>query len=477
MHPNRRDLLALSGAALAGSVAGCLGDLAPGPAAAAPTLLQADRDRETGPDVPAGDLSAVVRANAAFGLDLHRWLVERSPDGNLLTSPFSISVALAMTWAGARAETERTMAEALRFPLPQASLHPAYNALDLQVDGADGSGDAGDGTGGADDGTGDGGDTGGHGSDDGRVDTDGDGTPDATPFALETANSLWGQAGFPFRDGFLERLAVHYGAGLRTLDFESSPEKARATINHWVAGETAGTIEELLPEGVVDSRTRLVLTNAIYFRANWLHTFEASATEPRPFTALDGTTAEVPTMHQDADLPYAEVDGTQVLELPYVGGEVGMVLLLPPAGSFASFERSLSAETLLGYFDGLETRHGEVALPRFSAGARTGLKDALSGLGMSTAFDPNRADFSGMVEASANRPLVIRDVLHETHIDVDETGTEAAAATGAVLYTVSLPVSTFEFRADRPFLYAIRHRPTDAVLFLGRVVDAGAAQG
>jgi serpin B len=225
----------------------------------------------------------------------------------------------------------------------------------------------------------------------------------------------------------------------------------------------------------VTDDTRFVLTNAVYFYGTWASTFDPEATGDAEFTALDGTASSVRTMRQDGRFPYAEVDGTQVLDLPYVGGDVTMTLLLPPEGAFESFERGLDAERLRELLAALSGRQGRVALPKFSFDTAANLVETLSALGMPSAFAPTEADFSGMVEPDAP-PLYLQTVAHQAAVTVDEEGTEAAAATGVVGGVTSAPQNPFEFVADRPFLFLIRDRPTGAVLFLGRLVDAAAAQ-
>ncbi|WP_254542766.1 serpin family protein [Halomarina pelagica] len=455
--PTRRTLLALSGALVAGGLAGCL-DRGPTPGAGSPTApdVRANVPRASG-DVPAGDFDALVAGNAAFACDLLAELRGEEPNANLFVSPYSVSVALAMTWAGARGETERQMAEALRFELDQNALHPAFNALDRALE----SGDAGDA-----------GDDGGAGAD--ATDDGGEG---GTPFRLETANALWGLADYPYREPFLETLAAYYGAGMHTVDFVGDPEGARTRINDWVSARTGGKIPELFSEGSFDRWTRLVLTNAVYFRATWAEAFDPDVTADAPFTALGGSSSDVPTMRQSERFPYAEVDGVQVVELPYVGGEVGMVVVLPPAGAFEAFEGSLDGSRLRALFEALAEAEGTVALPRFTYRSSFSLPGTLRALGMPVAFDRRRADFGGMVDLeAAGENVYVDDVVHEAFVAVDEAGTEAAAATGVEMGATSAPMDPFEMTVDRPFYFAIRHRETDAVLFLGRVVDAAAAQ-
>lgn len=450
MARDRRDLLKLAGLFAAGTLSGCVAvpDGGDGPSdpgnvpAAQGGVLQSDRERET-PDVDDATRRELVAGDTRFALDLHRALVEEKPDENLFFSPYSVSIALAMTWAGARGTTEREMRETLHY-LDQDRTHPAFNALDRAIDGRD------------------------------EVEVEDD---EGTPFSLETANAVWGQEGFPFRQSYLDALATNYGAGLRVVDYESDPGAARDRINEWVAERTEGKIPELFPEGTIDALTRLVLANAVYFQANWEYPFDEAETSDGEFTALDGSTATVPFMHESRGLPYAEGDGWQAVELPYVGGEVSMVVLLPEAGTFEAVEADLTADRIQGVFDALERREGSLAFPKFTYHSGLKLADVLAGMGMPSAFDADDADFHGMYDhEQVGRNLFVGSVVHEGYVAVDENGTEAAAATGVEMRLESAPANPWEMAVDRPFLFAIRDRPTDTVLFLGRVVDAGAAQ-
>ncbi|WP_226011525.1 serpin family protein [Halomicrobium salinisoli] len=420
--------------------------LATGSAALAGLLLSGIASGQSTDSADDEALRTLGESVTAFGLDLHREVVAEAPEDNAMVSPYSASIALAMTWAGARSETASQMAEALRYPYERDRLHRTYGVLDERIDPPESRNST-------------------------PTPTE-EGSDDGESFSLETANALWGQAGFPFSESYLDLLSEHYGAGLREADFGESPEAARERINAWVADQTAGTIEDLLPPDAVGPSTRLVLTNAVYFSASWLHTFGGrEATEPEPFTSIDGTTSEVPTMRHlnPVELPYAEVDGTEVVSLPYEGETVDMVVLLPPEGEFESVEADLDVATLRSYFDALEPRRGSVAMPRFEYDTKASLERALSAMGMERAFSAD-ADFSGMVAPDADRALAISDVIQQTHVSVDEQGTEASAATSVVIWESANP-DAFEMRVDRPFLYAIRHRATNTALFLGRVVS------
>lgn len=442
----RRSLLHAGGGLLAGGLlAGCLDASIIDGSGAGPELLISDLERERDPDVDKVVLREVVRSNIDFGFDLHRQLVKQSLDENLLTSPYSISVALAMTWVGARDETEMQMADAMHYTVGQDRLHPAFNAIDQMVDRQ------------------------------ANPSSSDETKEDDTPFRLSTVNAIWGLPSYPYRDTYLDTLAVNYGAGLHLVDFRTEPEEARTQINHWIADRTEDEIEELLPSDTINSLTRLVLTNAIYFRANWLHTFSEGETSDETFTALDGTTSTMSMMYQRESFPYAEADGHQLIELPYVGERVGMIVILPKEGTFERAERLLDAKYLADLLSALELRDGEIFLPRFTYASAISLKDVLSALGMPSAFDSGRANFGGMADLNeAGENLFIDDVVHKTHIAVDEHGTEAAAATAVGPGAgATPPENPFEMTVNRPFVFLIRDRETESVLFLGRVIDMG----
>ncbi|UPW00486.1 serpin family protein [Halorussus gelatinilyticus] len=404
-----------------------------------------------------------VAGNADFGLALLDRLADESPDRNRFVSPYSVGVALAMTYAGARGETRTEMAETMRFHPTGDELHPTVAALRSALpladsDSSESATTAGD-------------------SDESDGDDGAEQRGDGVPLRLVGANALWGQEGYPFREEFLRRLEQHYGAGLGRVDFAGNPDEARRAINEWIADRTREKVPELFPEGVIDQQTRLVLANAVSFRANWADTFDEETTGPKPFTALDGTTDEVPTMYQQERFPFTEVDGVKVLELPYAGGNTDMALFMPPRGreQFREFERHLDADRLTELLDATEAREVEVRLPRFEFRSDLDLAERLATMGMPTAFT-REANFDGMADDDdASESPKLRSVMHEAYVRVDERGTEAAAATGVEAEALGAPRNPATFVADRPFLFVIRHRPTGTVLFLGRVADAAAA--
>ena len=401
---------------------------------AAGEILRSERQRVTSPDVNEAELTTLVSGNSALAFDLYQAF--REEDGNLFYSPYSISLALAMTYAGARGETAQQMADTLHFVLSPDALHPAFNSLDIELsqrgEGAEGTDDEG--------------------------------------FRLNIVNAIWGQKDYQFLTTFLDVLAENYGAGLRLLDFVNTPEESRLTINNWVSDQTEGRIEDLIPQGVIDTLTRLVLTNAIYFNAAWQYPFDEDMTEDGPFYLLDGGEVIVPMMSQTESFGYAEGDEYQAVELPYDGGELSMVILLPQAGHFDAFERSLDAQQVDAIMGRLEYSQVSLTLPKFEFESGFGLKETLAAMGMPVAFSGG-ADFSGM---TGNRDLFIADVIHKAFVSVDEAGTEAAAATAVVMELTAVPGVPVEVTADRPFIFLIRDIETGTILFVGRIVDPSA---
>ena len=391
--------------------------------------VRSDRQRNDSPRASARDLKALVQGNNTFALNLYGAL--SNGEGNLFFSPFSISQALAMTLAGARGETERQMTNTLHYELPQSALHPSFNALDRDL-ASRGQGLQ---------------------------------AEENQFFELNIANAIWGQQGYEFLPDFLDVLAESYGAGLRPVDFVGAPEESRARINDWVSSETQDKIGDLLPSGAVDSNTRLVLTNAIYFNASWQLPFDKRLTRELPFHLAGGSMIEVPMMTETSRdfYGYVEGEGYQAVDVPYSSGEMSMTILLPDEGTFGEFEDSLSAQALERIFEDLEIGDISLTMPLFELESEFSLDQTLAEMGMPDAFGAG-ADFSGM---TGTRGLWISEVVHKAFVSVDEQGTEAAAAT-AVVVEESGPILVM---VDRPFIFLIRDRATGAVLFLGRVMN------
>jgi serpin B len=417
------------------ALVGLIGCSGPGGGQPPGQSAQSKKPRVTSPDVAAPDLENLARGNSAFAFDLYQYLRQGREGDNLFYSPYSISLALAMTYAGARGETEGQMANTLHFALPQERLHPALNGLDLEL-ASRGEGSEG---------------------------RDGEG------FRLNVVNATWGQEGYEFLPEFLDTLAENYGAGLRLLDFVGDAEAARITINDWVSEQTEGRIEDLIPPDAIDALTRLVLTNAIYFNAAWATPFEETLTADGAFHLLDGGEITVPMMHQTESFGYAEGESYQVVELPYDGHELSMVILLPEAGEFEPFEDSLDAERVNGILRDLAYRQVALTMPKFEFESEFDLANTLAAMGMPDAFT-SAADFSGMTGA---RDLFISDVIHKAFVSVDEAGTEAAAATAVVMKFSAAVEEPVEVAVDHPFIFLIRDIRTGTILFVGRVTDPG----
>ncbi len=390
---------------------------------------------------PRADILSVSKGMNAFGTGLYAILTKSAGSGNVVFSPASIEIALAMTYAGANGDTAAEMAKALHFALQGDALHQGFNSLDSLLESRNWQGKTEDG------------------KDEGVV--------------LKTANSLWGHKDLSFEKVFLDTLAKDYGAGMRLVDYKTAAEDARVAINKWVADQTNDKIKDLVPQGALDDMTRLVLVNAVYLDATWASQFDKAATHDGDFTTLAGPTVTASMMAQEAAFRYAKDDGWQAVELPYAHDQLAMLLVVPDQGRFAEVEARLGSG-LLDRAAGALADAGEVDLtmPKFKFRTQASLPAALKALGMSKAFDPLAADFSGM---TTQEPLYISDVIHEAYIAVDEEGTEAAAATAVVMRTASAPAQTVQLTIDRPFLFALRDLDTGAVLFLGRVTDPTAA--
>lgn len=396
-------------------------------------LLKSDKDRITSPVVDFSDMTTLVKGNSGFAFDLYQAL--KKEDGNIFYSPYSISLALAMTYAGARGETAKQMVDTLRYQLDQSALHSAFNSLDIEL-GKRGEGAKG---------------------------KDGEG------FRLNIVNAIWGQRDYKFLSTYLDILAENYGAGLRILDFQSAPEQSRITINNWVSDQTESRIKDLIPKGSIDFLTRLVLTNAIYFNAAWKLPFQPEATANGPFHLINGGDVTVPMMKQTENFGYAKSGNYLAVELPYDGDELSMVILMNDGGKFSDFENTLKSPAVTAIIDELKNTRVALTMPKFEFESEFGLKETLMGMGMAEPFRDS-ADFSGM---STQSDLHIDDVVHKAFVSVDEAGTEAAAASAVIVGTTSMPLEPLTVTLDRPFIFMIRDIKTGTILFIGRVMNPG----
>ncbi len=420
-------------------------------------MIQSDKVRAT-PLTKSAELAELVNGNSAFAFDLYQVLGMQ--EGNLFYSPHSISLGLSMVYAGARGQTERQMADVLHFLLLQDKLHPAFNSLSLALDSRGESGQ----------------------DDADRENASKRQGVNLFPkrerdqgFRLSIVNAVWGQQDHDFLEPFLDVLAENYGAGVRPADFRAAPEETRTEINDWVAASTENRIKDLVPSDVITPLTRMVLVNAIYFKAAWSYPFNESNTRNRPFHLLDGGSTDVPMMKTQEDFGYAAADGYQAVDLPYVGHELSMTIMLPDKGRFKEFESSLDASLVDRIIADLEEYHVELELPKFEFESKFRLSEPLRSIGMSDAFNTKASDFSGMDGRSClagdDECLYLREVIHQSFVSVDEAGTEAAAATAAVMATESAPPQWVKVVVDRPFIFLIRDRATEAILFVGRVEE------
>ena len=374
------------------------------------------------------DINTVVKGNNAFALDIYNKL--KHTEGNLFFSPYSISTALAMTYAGARNNTAEQMAQTLNFTLAPDRLHPAFASIQKQLNAVKKKGN----------------------------------------IQLSIANTLWPQKGYPFLQDYLALTEKYYGVSITPLDYKNAPEASRKEINTWVEKKTENKITELIQKGILDELTRLVLVNAIYFKGNWMQQFRKSRTADAPFWLSPGKSVQVPMMRQNKKFRYKETDNLQILELPYIGNDLSMTVLLPKKiNGLPELENNLTAENVNKWTNGLINMGLRIFLPKFKMTSQFKLKDTLKSMGMVDAFNDTKADFSGM--DGKKQWLYIGAVIHKAFIDVNEEGSEAAAATAVVMKTRSAVRSEPPvFRADHPFVFLIRDNVSGSILFLGRVI-------
>ncbi len=375
------------------------------------------------------DQGELVRGNNAFAVDLLGQL--REQNGNLFFSPASISTALGMAYAGASGDTAAEMRKALHFTLPPERLHPAMGRL---LDGLNAQ---------------------------------------HTGYQLRVADALWGQQTLKFLPSFLSLTKADYAAGFHAVDFATAPENVRQTINQWIEQQTEDKIKDLLPAGSVTGGTRLVLTNAIYFKADWKTLFKKTETKDEDFHVSASASVHVPLMHRQGSFDYLDGGTFQALAIPYTNAEMSMIVLLPKdRDGLGALEKSLTPAVLEEALGKLHFAPQVIlTLPKFKTTQEIQLNQALSALGMRQAFESTAADFSAM---TGRRDLWISAAIHKAYIDVNEEGTEAAAATGTVMLSMAAPARRPEpiiFRADHPFLYLIRDNQSGGILFMGRLAD------
>ena len=368
---------------------------------------------------------AVVTGSNKFALELYGRIEDKQ--GNLFLSPYSVSTALAMTAAGARGQTEKQMMDTLfATSLKSEQVHKSFGEIIKQLNAA--------------------GEKGG--------------------FELTIANALWGQEGYKFLPDYLNLVKAEYGGNLQEVDFVKHTEEARKTINAWVEQKTKDKIKELIKPGILDPMVRLVLTNAIYFKGKWAVQFKPEQTKEMPFNLLNGEKINTPMMHQTGNFGYTEINDVQAIEMPYVSNDLSMVILLPKKfDGVKDLEKELTADKLADWLTKIHKREVQVLFPRFKMTSEFKLANVLGLMGMTDAFS-GEADFSGM---TGKRGLFISAVIHKAYVEVNEEGTEAAAATGVTMHATSIGEPPPVFKADHPFIFLIRDNHTESILFMGRL--------
>jgi len=424
-------VLALAAASLAPALAGCSEDVVSEPKADV-QVVKSELPRDTTPNVTPIELDAFATDQAAAAIDLYQSVRGAEAGKNVFLSPHSLSTALAMTYAGARGATKDEMKKALHYGLDDDRLHKAFDFVDLALASRS------------------------------KITA-----PTDSPPRLEIANSLWGQRGLVFEPAFLDTLAVSYGAGLHAVDFKTQADPSRRAINAWVEERTEQRIKDLLPAPAINSSTRFVLVNAVYFKAAWQNRFTPQPT-PVDFTKLDGSKVPASMIVDQTFRPYSEGTDYEALEIPYTGNETSMLVIAPKAGQFESFESSLTGGKLLDILAGLETREVLISLPKLKLEVSMDLGASLQRMGMVSAF--GNADLSGITK---QEPIAISAVLQKTFLAIDENGTEAAAATaviggGSSAQEKPKPVV---MNVDRPYLVAIVDKGTRSILFFGRILE------
>jgi len=389
--------------------------------------------RDTTPSVPPSDEQTILEGINAFAFDFYHQV--NGDDGNLIFSPYSISIASALLYGGAGGETASQIANTFHFNLPPDQFHPAMNALALDLSKRPVQSR--------------------------RIDR-------KNPMLLDIANAVWGQRDYPFEMTYLDLLAINYGAGVRLVDFVTEPDSARQQINDWVDRETNGKIKDILPPGSVDQDTRLVLANAVYFKAAWQEAFVEKLTQDVAFTLLNGSQVQVPMMQTEGDIPvrFGSGDGYQAIALPYKGDLAEMVIILPDQGAFDSLETTLDENLYEAILQELRPYNLILFMPRFEFSINFDLKVVLSGMGMPLSFDYTKADFSNITKFDR---FFVKQAVHKAYILVNEEGTEAAAVSIMIPAPSSHPPQ--ELQLNRPFIFIIRDVPTGMILFAGRVLN------
>lgn len=375
--------------------------------------------------------ATLSQSNNDFAIDVFKLLVSDREKQNTFLGPFSLYNALAMTYAGAEGNTAKEMERVLNITSSGQNIHNKFKTTLENMHKREEKAD----------------------------------------YKLTIANALWGQKGTAFKKSFISLVNKCYDAGLNDLDFKQQPEKACNHINRWVSNKTNDKISKLISPQAITPMTRLILTNAVYFKGRWADTFSKQMTSEKPFTLLNGRTVKTQMMRKSTTYNYTESENWQVLQLPYVKNDLAMVIFLPKTDNTLTklVEDELNSELINTHLNNLQRKQVNVTIPKFKLKNHFQLATTLQNMGMPSAFDPNKADFSNM---SKEEKLFISDVIHKTYIKVNEEGTEAAAATGVQMKATSVPTQKpTQFRADHPFVFLIRDLHNHNILFLGQLVN------
>lgn len=373
----------------------------------------------------------LVEGGNRFALELYLKACEGDQAENIFFSPFSISSALAMTYIAARGETADEMEEVLHFGLSPGMVGRGFRSLMNEMSSGDLSG-----------------------------------AESGEPFTLAIANGLWVKEGFQLLDEYRQSVAESFDAAVENLDFSGNPEGSRQTINRWVAERTLDRIQDLIPPGILGEETRVVLTNAVYFKASWDKPFDENATSDGRFLLADGSAVVVPMMNQTEFFRYASFEGCRAVELFYAGGDASMLIILPD-GDIQEFQDDLDVTGLERIMENMSPVNLSLTMPRFEFTATMQLSGMLQSMGMEAAFSGG-ADLSGFTGIP---DLYISEVIHKAFVKVDEAGTEAAAATAVMVNITSMPPPPEEMNINRPFMFFIMDGETGSIVFMGRVMD------
>ncbi len=388
--------------------------------------------RETQPVSDEHAVTALVRGNNEFALSLYGEICTAQDTDNIFFSPYSISSALAMTWDGARGQTAADMAETMNFTMSVEETNRAFHSLTESMS----SGDL-------------------------------TGAETGEPFTLSVSNGLWVQDGFNLLEEYVDEVTRFYDAGIRNLNFSGDPEGSREIINNWVAERTLNKILNLIPQGLLKEDTRVVLTNAVYFKASWKNPFDAHGTSNASFNLQDGSEIDVPMMNQTEYFKYVSTEGCSALELDYASGNASMLIILPDT-DITEFQRTFDTDMFETIRRRLSSCNVSLSMPKFEFTKSLELSQILIALGMESAFDGSSADFSGF---TGSPDLFISKVLHKAFVKVDESGTEAAAATAVVMRLTAIPGEPVAMNINRPFMFFILDRKTGSIVFMGRVMN------